>query len=69
MNVWSFEGVVREDQIKLPPNVHLPDETKVTVIVQTESPGKIAHVYSPRLVNPAQAADFVLEVTEESSDA
>jgi hypothetical protein len=69
MSTWSFESVVRQDQIKLPPNVHLPDDTKVVVTVQADRAGKTAHLYSPRLANPAQAADFVLEVIEESADA
>lgn len=69
MSTWSFESVVRQDRIELPPNVHLPDGTRVVVTIQAESAGKAVHLYGPRLANPAQAADFVLDLIKDSSCA
>ncbi len=69
MNTLSFEGVVRQNQVQLPQHLHLPDDTKVVVIVLTEGARPTAHLYSPHLVNPALAADFALEVIEEKLDA
>lgn len=69
MSTMSFEGIVRQDQIQLPAGVHLPDETKVIVVVPPERSHQTAQVFSPRLANPAQATDFVLEVIEENTGA
>jgi hypothetical protein len=66
MNLIAFEGVVDAGQIKLPPNVQLPDKAKVFVVVPDASPPTPARIFSPRLANPAQAKDFVLEVVEVS---
>ena len=69
MNLIAFEGVVNNGQIKLPPNVQLPDNAKVFIVVPDAAPKPIAHIFSPRLANPAQAKDFVMEVTEEIDHA
>ena len=69
MSVQTFEGIVDQGKIKLPPNVHLPENAKVFVVVPDPKPEPIAHIYSPRLAYPSQAKDFVMEVTEESSPA
>lgn len=64
MNLIAFEGVVDNGQIKLPPNVQLPDNAKVFIVVPDVPPKPVAHIFSPRLANPAQAKDFVMEVSE-----
>ena len=55
--------------IRLPPEVKLPDRTKVYVIVPANLTPKKARLISPRLTNPEQVRDFVMEVSEERSDA
>ena len=69
MSVQTFEGIVDQGKIKLPPNVHLPENAKVFVVVPDAKPEPIAHIYSPRLAHPSQAIDFVMEITEENSPA
>ncbi len=69
MSIATFEGVVEHGQIRLTGDVHLPDNTKVYVIIPGMQVEQIAYVVSPRLARPEQAADFVLEVIEESNDA
>ncbi len=69
MNLIAFEGVVNNEQIKLPPNVQLPDKAKVFIVVPDTTLKPVAHIFSPRLANPAQAKDFMMEVTEEDSHA
>lgn len=75
MKVASFEGVVENGRIQLPAGVTLPEGAKVYVICPEIAefevePPPVAHIYSPRLADPSQAADFVkMVVTEEETDA
>ena len=69
MGVATFEGVVEQGRIHLKTGVRLPDKTKVYVIVPDIHIERSAYIFSPRLAHPEQAADFELEVIEESPDA
>jgi hypothetical protein len=69
MNVLALEAVVDHGSIRLPPDVKLPDRTKVYVIVPANLTQKKARLLSPRLTNPKQVRGFVMEVGEERSDA
>ncbi len=69
MSVITFEGVVDHGQIKLKTNARLPDNTKVYVVVPDAQVEPVAHLFSPRLAHPEQAADFKMEVIEEASNA
>ena len=69
MSIVTIEGVVEHGQIRLKSDVHLPDNTKVYVVVPGMQVQQIAYVASPQLAHPEQAADFKLEVVEESADA
>jgi hypothetical protein len=66
MRIVAFEGVVEQGQIKLKTDIHLPDNTKVYVIVPDM---KFAEIHSPSLLHPEQAVDFKMKVIEEKSDA
>ena len=68
MSVVTLEGIVEHNQIRLTGNVRLPDNTKVYVIVPGVQVEQVAHIFSPRLAHPEQAADFKMEVIEEPSD-
>jgi len=66
MNTLTYyEAEVDQDKIILTNNVRLPHKSKVYVVVPDIKLTKIAHIFSPRLARPEQAADFVLQVTEE----
>jgi len=67
--VTSFEAVVENGQIRLPPNVHLPDSARVYVVVPEVQWKPLTQMASPRLVDPRQAEDFRMEVVPESHDA
>jgi hypothetical protein len=69
MSVATFEGIVEGGQIRLKADVHLPDKTKVFVIVPDVQVERVAHVFSPRLAHPEQASEFKMEVIEETADA
>jgi hypothetical protein len=69
MPILTLEGFVENGQIRLRDPVALPEHTKVYVVIPEVETVPPAHVYSPRLVHPAQAADFVKQVIEVSADA
>lgn len=69
MSVVTLEGIVEEGQIRLKNKLHLPDKTKVYVIIPDFDEEKHARIYSPRLANSEQAIDFKMEITEEPSNA
>ena len=65
MSIISFEAIINNDQIQLPPNIPLPNQTKVYVIVPDFKRVRKAHINTPHLVYPKQASDFTKEVYEE----
>jgi hypothetical protein len=70
MGVITYEGTVVQGQIRLKDDIRLPESTRVYVIVPGVAKGeKSARVASPRLAEPNQAADFKMEVSEETRDA
>lgn len=74
MRVVTYEGVVENGCVRLPTGVLLPEKAKVYVVVPEIREGegrRVAHIYSPRLVHPEQANDFVKEVIDikEGTDA
>ena len=69
MAILTVEGIVENGQIRLRDNVILPEHTKVYVVIPEVETTPQAHVYSPRLVHPAQADDFAKQVIEVSADA
>jgi len=69
MNTLTYyEAEVDQDKIILANNVRLPHKSKVYVVVPDLKLTKIAHIFSPHLAHPEQAADFVMKVTEETGN-
>ena len=54
----EYEGVVEDGQIRLAPNVHLPEKAKVIVLAPIS--GRRIRM-SPRLVNPKDAEHFFMK--------
>jgi hypothetical protein len=69
MPILTLEGIVENGQIRLRDQVTLPEHTKVYVVIPNVETVPQAHVYSPRLVHPEQAADFAKQVIEVSADS
>ncbi|HKP53879.1 MAG TPA: hypothetical protein VJ183_14660 [Chloroflexia bacterium] len=74
MSVMTIEGIVDNGQIKLEGDVRLPDKTRVYVVVPDVQVEEIqlertVHIYSPRLVDPEQAAALRMEMIEETPSA
>lgn len=65
----TYEGIVENGNVRLPDGIHLPDMTRVYVVVPDAETQRVAHLRSPRLAHPEQAIDFKLEVIEEGTDA
>jgi len=64
MSVIAVEGVVDHGVVRLREEVSLPEGTKVYVIVPEPVVAAAAHIRTPRLANPEQAADFRMDVSE-----
>ena len=69
MAISTFEGVVKDGQIRLRDNVQLPENTEVYVVIPDLESAPRASVPSPRLVHPEQASNFVKQVVEAIDDA
>ncbi len=69
MNVVTYEAVVENGHVQLPPGVVLPENTTVYVVVPGMKAPRTAHFRSPHLADPAQAPRLELEVIEEGTDA
>jgi hypothetical protein len=65
----TYEGVVENGHVTLPPNADIPDKTRVYVLVPDVDTQRIPYIASPRLVHPDQAKDFVKEIIEDTTDA
>ena len=69
MAVLTVEAVIEKGQVRLPTDLHLPDQTKVYVVVPDVETEQTASIPSPRLAHPEQAGDFEKEVIKGISDA
>ena len=69
MAVLTYEGTVENGQIRLRDDVTLPEHATVYVVIPAHEGGVRAHVRSPRLARPEQAAFFAKEVVEVPADA
>jgi len=67
--VRTYEAIYESGALRLPPDVRLPEHTKVYVVVPEGYEEPRHRIGSPHLVHPHQAADFVKEVVEEDFDA
>jgi len=70
MSVMTFEGIVAENgAIQLLEPLNFPTNTKVYIVVPDAGEIKLParpRINSPRLANPAQLADFTIEMRDES---
>ncbi|MGL4553213.1 MAG: aspartyl protease family protein [Gemmataceae bacterium] len=66
MPVVTFEGVVENGRVRLPPDVVLPEQQTVFVVVPLADPPAVPKLPSARLVRPEDAAAFELKVCWET---
>ena len=67
MSMTTYEGIVENGKVRLKSGIHLPDKTKVYVVVPDAQ--KPAQIKTPRLVHPEQISDFKMEISQENPDA
>ena len=64
----TYDGVVENGHVTLPPNADIPDKTRVYSLVP-DVKTQAFYIASPRLVHPEQAKDFEMQVIEDTTDA
>jgi hypothetical protein len=69
MKISTFEAIVENGQIRLPPSIRLPEKAKVYVVIPGVEVPSAAYIGSPRLAKPEQVSDFQKEVIEGDLDA
>jgi hypothetical protein len=69
MGVVALEGIIERGQVRITPDVRLPDKIKVYVIIPGIQIERVAHVFTPHLAHPEQVTDFELEIVEDPSYA
>ena len=62
MAVITYEAVIEHGQVRLPPDIVLPESQKVFVVVPNVMP-MASKLPTVRLANPADAEKFQLSVT------
>ncbi len=64
MSVMTFEAVVKNGQVQVPPGILLPENARVYVVVPDLPLEQRAQIISPQLVYPEQSTHFQLQVRE-----
>lgn len=67
--IATYEGVIENGHVTLPPEAEIPEKTRVYVLVPDPDSRRTYKVMSPRLAHPEQAKDFELQVLEDTPDA
>jgi hypothetical protein len=65
----TYEGIIENGRVTLPPDTDIPDKTRVYVLVPDAETLPTFYVASPRLAHPEQAKDFEMQVTENAIKA
>jgi hypothetical protein len=65
----TYEGIIENGRVTLPPDNGIPDKTRVYVLVPDAETQPNLYVASPRLAHPEQAKDFEMQVFEDTVDA
>ena len=65
----TYEGVVENGHVTLPPDADIPDRTRVYVLVPDLETRRTFSIPGARLVHPEQAKDFEMTVIEDTPDA
>ena len=65
MSVVTYEAIVEDGKLRLLEPVSLPENTRVYVVVpqpKLPEPALTKTIRTPRLKNPSDASDFVMEI-------
>lgn len=69
MKETTYEGTAQGGHIVLPKDVHIPDNTRVYVVVPASNEPERVRIISPRLLHRDEAGDFTMKVELEGDDA
>ena len=69
MRTTTYEAIIENGHVRLPEDAHIPDKTKVYVVVPSNDIAESVRLGSPRLVHPEEAVAFTKDVEEEPEDA
>ena len=61
----TYEGVVENGRVRLPPNADIPEGTRVWILVPEAETHPFAHIATPHLADPDQAKDFEKQIVAE----
>ena len=64
----TYEGVVENGHVTLPPDAEIPEKTRVYVLVPDSNTKRTFRIPGARLAHPEEAKDFVKEVVIEDQD-
>ena len=62
MKVTTYEAIVQDGRVVLPDGAHMPDNTRVSVVVPATNDAERGRIMSPRLVHRDEVADFAMHV-------
>lgn len=65
----TYEGVVENGHVTLPPEADIPDNTRVYVLVPDAGALRTHKIMSPRLAHQEQAKDFELQIIDDAGHA
>jgi hypothetical protein len=65
----TYEGVVKNGDVRLLGSVSIPEKTRVYVFVPDAESDQAAYIASPRLADTEQAKNFEKQVIDEATDA
>lgn len=60
----TYEGIIENGRVKLPPDAGIPDKTRVYVVVPDQEVISMPFVVSPHLANREKAKDFEKRIIE-----
>jgi hypothetical protein len=69
MKETTYEATVQDGRVVLPADAHIPDNTRVYVVVPASNDADRVRMMSPRLVHRDEAQDFTMQVEREGDDA
>jgi hypothetical protein len=69
MKGTTYEATIQDGRVVLPEGAHIPEHTRVYVVVPEADEPAPARMMSPRLAHREDADDFLMQVEREGDDA
>ena len=69
MKGTTYEATVQDGRIVLLKHAHIPDNTRVYVVVPASNDAKRVRMMPPRLLHRDEVGDFTMQVERQGDDA